>query len=236
VIDSAWQSYRNDDDEYIIRFQACADYNSTTNNGTWVDLGFEIQGKPTVEGTWVEAVCRTFALRKVNAIRVLWDYMAGNKTSETYLAAIHSLEINGNLLKRTLVQLSDQDGDAGNPNMLIAKGSFEKMRGGILATDGVGGCQRVKTVPIGAASGASAVSMGRTLLTVALRQINMRRYRYEGEMPGTPELGITIAADEDGDGSPDYTGVLREYSMAIGAGGHTITTGVVLDTAADVIE
>ena len=63
----------------------------------------------------------------------------------------------------------------------------------------------------------------------------MRRYRYEGVLPGTPELGITIQADEDGDGSSDYEGVLREYSMSIGAGGYTICTGVVLDTSASVI-
>jgi hypothetical protein len=225
------QDYHNAENEYVCRVEGCNDYNTTTHAGTWVDLGFGLEGKPNSDGTWVEGEAVAFTVRNVNAIRVVWDYMCGAKNATTYYwAFIHDIEIEGDTVKYELVQLTDDSGNVGYPRLVYAPASYEKLRGGIGAASASGGVQRVREVFIGASSQPAAVSIGRIYLITSLRRSRQRRYSYEGVLPGTPELGITIT-DSDG-----YEGVLREYSYAVGSGGAGIVTGVILDTSADVIE
>ena len=236
-----WQSYCNSTKTWVLRVYGCDDYNTTSaatrNASTWVDLGFSMEGTPAAEGSWVAGEALAFAKRRVNAIRIAWDFMAGPKENDSYYGVIHNIEILGNLIKYARCQLSNDDVDnVGKPEKLIAVSSYEKMRGGVKASTGVPGCQRVKSVKLGAASGPAAQSMARILLLTYLRMSEMRRYSYQGVLPGTPELGITISCDEDNDGAVDYVGVLREYSFAIGPAGISEATGVILSTVQAVID
>jgi len=224
---------------WVVRVYGCDNYDTTSaatrNASTWVDLGFSMEGTPAAEGSWVEGEALAFAKRRVNAIRLVWDYMPGPKTSgEYYYAVLHDIEILGNLIKYARCQLASTG--AGDAAKLVAPASYEKLRGGVKASTGVAGCQRVKSVKLGAASGPAAQSMARILLLTYLRMSEMRRYSYQGVLPGTPELGITIACDEDNDTVVDYTGVLREYSFAIGPVGISEATGTILSTVQAVID
>lgn len=233
---AAWQTYNNEMLTWICRVEGCSDYNSSTHAGTWVDLGFSVESKPASEGTWIEAEATTFAQRAVNAIRLVWDYMPGPKVVDEYWACLHDIEVNGSTIRYATCQLTDDAGNVGKPEYLYAPASFEKLRGGILATSGpsVAGTQRCKAEEIGCASEHSALSMARIILLTSLRMHGLRRYIYEGVHPGTPELGMTVACVEDG--ATTYTGILREYAFAIGECGITSTTGTVLSTATAVIE
>lgn len=234
AIDAAWQDYYNTDMEYSMRVEGCNDYNSTTHAGTWVDLGFGLEGKPNPEGTWVGGEAVAFSIRNVNAIRLVWDYMAGYKTAHSHIAFVHDIEIEGDTFKYEFIQLTGDPLVVGYPRFVYAPASYEKLRGGVDAHLGLDtyyhGPQRVKEVNIGASSQPAAVSIGRIHLITSLRRSKQRRYRYEGILPGTPELGITVTD------VGAYVGVLREYSYAVGAGGIGYVTGVILDTSADVIE
>jgi len=231
------QDYCNPEKEYEMHVEGCIDYDSDAHTGTWVDLGFSLKGKPGDNaGGWVTGEASAFSLTKVNAVRIVWDYMMGGKPQggisvPRYHAYIYDLEINGDTIKYTNVQLTDTV--KGDPNYYYAEDPFEKLRGGIKASIGTAGVQRVTTEDIGAGSENAAVSTGRLMLLAGLRLHGQRRWEYRGVLPGTPELGITLKYETTAE---DYTGVLREYSMGIGAGGQTICTGVVLSTETDVIE
>ncbi len=228
------QAYHNSTYTYVCKFQGCNDYNTSTHTGTFSDLGFSIEGKPDYVGKWIEGTSGALLLKRVNCVRVVWDYMPGPQTgSNQYWAPLHDLEIYGDLVKYSFVALGPA-GSGGNSSILCAPGSYEKLRGGIGASASAG-AQRTWHYPIGAASQMSAISMARMLLTLHLRMANQRRYEYHGLIPGTPALGITISVDETGDGAADYTGVLREYSISI-TGDYCHATGTVLSSAAEVIE
>ena len=230
------QYYHNAAETYVVRLQGCTDYNKTTHVGTWQDLAFGMEGEPNAVGGWARGEASAFALPQVNAIRIIWDYMAGPNHYKSFYAVLHDIEIFGDLVKYAMCQLAhttEHAAHAGEPEYYFADESYIKLRGGIKAIHGVGGSPRVKNEMIGAASGPSAISIARTMLVTSLQQYGQRRYMYEGVHPGTPELGLTIAVKESD--AVTYKGVLREYSMAIMGAGETITTGTVLSTEASVI-
>jgi hypothetical protein len=233
VIDAAWQDYYNSDKTWIVPLEGCIDYNPATHSGTWVDLGCSLESKASPEGTFVEHTFNLFSVRRVNAVRVMWDYMAGGKTAHSHWAPLHDIEIIADQVKYVLVQLTDDPAKKGKSAYVYGPQSYEKLRGGVKATSGVGGSQRVMVYPIGAASHAAAVSLGRIALTTHLARWNQRRYGYRGIVPGNPELGITITVVEDTGVS--YTGVIREVAILADVNGIDIQA-TILDSSASVIE
>lgn len=231
----AGQPYRNSSNTYVVRFQGCDDYSTATHTGTWVDLGFEIEGEPEKFGTSVYAAATVFAKRKVNAVRIMFDYMAGADTGNpVHQGYVHELIINGDTTKYVYVQTTDSTDDIGDNTKLYAPASHEKLRGGV-ESEGVGGSPRCYYYEIGAASEGAALSLARTALKMKLAQYAQRHYEYRGPLPNKPELGKTIAVDEDNDGVAEYTGVIRAYSVQV-ADPAIITTARVLDHNASVIE
>lgn len=230
------QPHRNSTNTWVVHLEGCDDYSTATHSGTWVNLGIEFEGFPDKNGKWVQSGSATaFKKRTVNAVRILFDYMPGPDTPDPkHYAVIHDLEIQGSNVQYVLVQLSALTTDAGDATKLIASGSFEKMRGGIKSGSSIPGCPRILSYPIGAASDAAAVSLGRVLLIDKLRLHTMRRYRYEGVLPAKPEVGLTLEIDENGDGGVDYTGVLWNWGIVADENG-IVTTGSVLDMSASVI-
>jgi len=232
------QPHRNSTNTWVVHLEGCDDYSTATHSGTWVNLGVEFEGFPDKNGKWVQSGNATaFKKRTVNAVRIMFDYMPGPDTitgSELHSAVIHDLEIQGSNVQYVLVQLSALTTDAGDATKLIASGSFEKMRGGIKSGNGIPGCPRILSYPIGAASDAAAVSLGRVLLIDKLRLHTMRKYRYEGVLPAKPEVGLTLEVDENGNGEVDYTGVLWSWGI-VADGNGIVTTGSVLDMSASVI-
>lgn len=230
----ATQYQRNADDTWLIRLEGAQNYNDATHIGTWFDLGCSVESKPSKEGTYAEGTFTVFAERRVNAVRVVWVNMAGPDTPPpNNWAPLHDIEIIADQVKYVLVQLTDNVLDKGKSAYLYGPASYEKLRGGVKAGIATGGSQRSLHWPIGAASHASAVSIGRLVLLTHLARWNQRRYGYEGIVPGSPELGITINCVETG--GTTYTGVIREYALVATADGISIQ-GTILDAAASVID
>ena len=215
-----WQLYCSEEGEVIIRFEGCDDYNKITHTGTWQPLGFRIKGKPPPggDGKFAIASATQFSITKVNAIRIIFEYMPGPKEIGQYWAIIHSLRIIGNTTKYVYVQLTDQSYHKGNPLYVTADAAMRKLRGGV-GSAGTPGSPRVLTKSIGAASGGAAISIGRDTLKTHLRKHSMRRYEYTGALPVKPELGLSIGVDEDADGIDDYIGTIREYAVTVAADG-----------------
>ena len=69
-----------------------------------------------------------------------------------------------------------------------------------------------------------------------LRQFQLREYTYNGFLPTKPELGVTIQVDEDGDGSYEYTGAIRGFTVTVESGGQCTTYVRVLDYESEAIE
>lgn len=231
----ASQYQRNGDDTWLIRLEGAQDYSfGAPPTATWFDLGCSLESKPSKDGTYVSGTFNLFSERRVNAVRIVWVNMAGPDTPPpNNWAPLHDIEIIADQVKYVLVQLSDLVADKGKSAYLYGPASYEKLRGGVKASSGVGGSQRSLHWPIGAASHASAVSIGRLVLLTHLARWNQRRYSYEGIVPGSPELGITINCVEDS--GTTYTGVIREYAMVATADGISIQ-GTILDANAAVID
>lgn len=216
--DDTWHPYHSDENEVVIRIEGCDDYDKNFHIGTWQHLGFTIKGKPEEDATFAIASADRFSMTKVNAIRIVFEYMPGPKESGEYWAIVHSLRITGNTKKYIYVQLTDDDERKGNPLYVTADAAMRKLRGGV-GSSGSAGAPRVLSTSIGAASEGAAISIGRNKLKTHLRRHSMRRYEYTGALPVKPELGLTIGVDEDADGSDDYVGVIREYTTTVAADG-----------------
>ncbi len=233
VIDTH-QPHQNDQKSYLVRLQGCNDYNATTHAGTWFDLGCEIEGSPELNGRWVEATFTQFIDRSVNAVRVLWDYMAGTKDGPNHYAWIHDLVIEGDTVKYVYVQTTDREDLIGNVSYVYAPDSHIKLRGGVKSA-GTDGCPRAYHHEVGATTRSAALSIGRTMLKIRLTRHKMKGYDYDFILPAKPELGITISVDEDGDSVYDYTGVIHSYRVSLTADGQR-TSGTVMNHSAAVIE
>jgi len=152
---------------------------------------------------------------------VVWEYMAGPVDSgHKYWAAIHNIRIMGNITKYALVQTTDDVLNKTLPQYLYDVNAHVKLRGGVNA-DGSAGAQRVHNINIGAASEAAALTIGRAYLESSLILYKQHSYSYPGVLASKPELGDTIATDEDG-GGVDYTGVMREFTISVDGEATTI--------------
>jgi len=215
VLEGWSRSYVNDDNTYFVSILAAAD--ATVSSGeiasaTWKQLGY-IKGTPGVEASSVELKITDFVLRDVNAIRIQFDYMAGpQRPGDYYWAAVHLLRIIGNVTKYQLVQTSDDAGDKTDPSFLYVPNTHEKLRGGLLA-DSAAGSPLARQVSIGAASDAAAKTIGRAWLEASIIKFLSKNYTYAGTLDAVPILGKTAEFDETNNGSPDYTGVLREIEL-----------------------
>ncbi len=230
-----WQSYKNPEKTYVVRILGCNDYNSTNHTGTWFELGCVMEGKARATKTWCAGEWFHFLERKVNAVKVVFDYMPGWKETDAHWGVIHNFVIEGDTEQYVFVQLTDSI--KGNPLYVYAPASFEKMRGSFGASSGpsVAGVGRNIQHPIGAASEGAAISLGIALLKTKLRQYEQRRYRSMQELPAKPELGIQIGVDENNDTVIDYEGIIREYALLI-QDESIYVEAAVLDYAANLIE
>jgi len=219
VIDTN-QTRRNTQKTYVVKVQACDDYSTgshdTAGNG-WHDLD-TFEGLPAVNGKSVKFEIKKFILREANAIRIVFEYMAGYKTVNSYLGIVHQLKVQGNNTSYALIQTTDDAAKKGLPPFLYVPDTHKKLRGGVNSS-GAAGSPRTKHIDIGAASYGGAVTIGRALLESAITLYQMRTYEYEGELNAKPELGDTIEIDETGNGSADYTGVMRALELEIAADG-----------------
>lgn len=217
----------------VLRFQGCTDYNTGTNTGTWQDLGFEIENKPAKDSLSITAEATSFTLRSVNAVRLIWDYMAGN--ANTGYGVVFELKIIGNITQYFSVDLTDQVTDIGDPSKIYAPNTYRKLRGGVNASTGVAGTPRCEDYFIGVASDQSAVSMARFVALTKLRKFQERQYEYRGFLPALPRLGIIMGFKETGGVAADYTGTIRSHSVAVGTDGILTNVGV-LDYTVAVLE
>ena len=223
------------DYNYEVRLEGCDDYNSTTHVGTWRDLGCSMQGTPGSTATTVTGEFDGFALSNVNAVRIMFNYMAGPlQAGDYYWGAVHEFSIDGDSSTFVFVQTSDTVKD--DPLFLYAPSSHYKLRGGMNSASGAG-CPRVLVYDAGGTSEGAAISLGRLLLTTKLAKYSQRIYQYQGTFSTTlPELGDTIAIDEDNDGSAEYTGILMGISGQIQGSGGTAWTLRVFNPDVEVIQ
>ena len=204
----------NDNYEYEVRVEGCADYDTTINaptSGEWLDLGGAIIGTPAPDGIAVKLeMDAPFLLPAVNAIRIVFDYMAGPKISgDFYWACIHQLIVRGNITKYALVQTTDNAALKTNPAYVYNVAAHKKLRGGINSS-GAAGVPIVKIVDnIGPASEGAAYTIARAHLNGALHLYKQRQYATAKALATWPELGDTIATDGE------YTGVCRMFKAAL---------------------
>lgn len=233
---TANQTHKNADKEYVVRVLGCDDYNTTTHdtagNG-WQDIGLIITGKPSHGGLTASKEVTAFAMPRVNALRIQFDYMAAPRSGTNYYyGTVHGFRVQGDVRGFVFVQT---DGTTRDESKLVyAVDTHTKLRGGVKSSGGAGS-PRVLYHETGALSEGAAISLGRSLLLVKLRLFEERLYEHLAIPSAKPELGDTIEIDEDGDGSPDYTGVLRGYSLTIAPNGKPTLTLRVLDYDAAVI-
>lgn len=232
-----WQSnFQNEDKTWVLRVEGCDDYDTTTNTGTFVNIGFEMEGDPEGTAKWADGKATAFTKQNVNALRLVFDFMPGPRKADWFYGIVHDFEVYGNAIQYTTVNLTDDAGDIGDPRFIYAPDTFQKLRGGFKAQNGVPGVPRMFQHPIGPSSEGAAISLGRIRLANMLRLHNMRRAEYAGVLPFKPELGRTIGIDEDGDDVDDYVGVLRQYEVEYNADeGTLIARGTILDSTTGVL-
>jgi len=195
---------------YQVYLQGCTDYNSSTNSGTWQDLGCEIHGLPASEGVPDMVEFSQFLLTSVNAVRVMFRYMAGPKRDgDYYWAVVHDLVIQGDVASYVLVQTSDTE--QGDPLYYYAPAYHEKVRGGLKASTSAGSA-KVLDIDIGPSSEGAAISIARAKLLHSAPMFQQKTYLYKGVIAegDKPELGETITVTPD-----SYTGVLRAMDIVI---------------------
>ena len=241
-----WPNTFSGDGASDLRIDCCSDYNSSTHTGTWKEMCSNIKHVPTNSGDAYEVEITSFIRPQCNAIRIWWNYMPGGWTgaqpqsTEYHMGVIHDLIIEASMTTEggskafAMCELSNSAADVGDPTKIYAPDSFRKLRGGVNASTGVAGTNRCEHYPIGVASDQAAISMARYRLLAKQRKYQERVYEYRGLLPGIPRLGITVAVDEDGDSVADYTGVLRQHTIAVGSDGVKIQYSL-LNYNADVI-
>ncbi|HSW65422.1 MAG TPA: hypothetical protein VLH56_19250 [Dissulfurispiraceae bacterium] len=208
----------NENETFVVAVHGCADYNCTTFAGSFANLGAKIEGKATRDGTSVKHVMNNFIQREVNAIRIVFEYMAGPIDSgHKYWAILHELQVRGNVKRRVLVQTSDTEQN--DPYYVYDVDAHKKLRGGILSAGSAGSPKIKGDIDIGAASESGAITIARAYLQTALKLYEAREYNFQGEMTSKPELGDTVEVDEDGDTAADYTGVIRNLQITINSTG-----------------
>ena len=211
---TAWgRTTANVEGTYLVKLQGSFNYDYVTHTGDWLDLGCEIEGKPDTAGVPELVEFTNFLLPAVNAVRLLFVYMAGRKaTGEHYWAPVHELIIEGNNLRWTYVQTSPTE--QVQSEYVYAPASHKKLRGGPNSNAG-GGAARAETFEIGPASDTAARSAGRARLFTKLAQNIVKNYEYEGvvAVADLPQVADTIKADEDGTGGYEFTGIARAVSM-----------------------
>lgn len=194
---------------YQVKLQGCVDYDTATNSGTWQDLGCEIEGKPDPNGVPELVEFTDFLLPAVNAVRIVFLYMAGPKQAgDFYRASVHDVIIEGNNERYTLVQTSDTE--QAQSGFVYAVSTHKKLRGGPNSNVG-GGAARVDILPnIGPASDTAARTIGRQYLIGKLNQSTVKTYTYDGVISSStlPGIGDTITVTPD-----SFTGIIRGLSM-----------------------
>lgn len=207
----------NADFEYVVRVDGCSDYNTSTNTGTWEELGFVIEGKPFIDGVPILHEARNFIKRTVNAIRIVFEFMAGDKrTGDFYTASVHDLIVEGSTTDYVYVQTSDSTQN--DKEFIYAPDTHNKLRGGVKAANagaGVGGSPKVYNHPnIGGASEDAAYSVARTVAKIKLATHAALHVEYKGILPAAnkPELLDTWKVQQGG-GIADFTGYIRGYSI-----------------------
>ncbi len=208
------QPFQNSNKTYLCRIDGCVDYNSSSHTGTWQELGCFMTGEPSVNGGSVKGNWTAFLLQRVNAIRVVWEFMPGPKEPNQYYGVIHDLFIVTNNVKFAEVQLTDDVADKGDSTKIFAPDSFRKLRGGIHSSTNVAGTQRPIWHRIGASSDGAAVSLARTLLKTNLVLYESKRGEYTGPLPVKPDLGTTVTITET-PGGATYTGALRSSLVTV---------------------
>lgn len=217
VIEGYNRSTAREDFNYQVRLEACDDYDTATHTGTWVDMGCMMSGYPGKDALSAQAEFRNFAISNVNAIRIVFDYMAGRKAvGDYYWGIVHNFFVDADVENYQFVQTTATDDLGGN--FIYVPETHYKLRGGVNSSGGAGS-PRVLMYDIGASSDGAALTLAKTLLTMKLVQYSQRHYEYRGVLLTIPELGDTIAVDETGDGSADYTGILMGMTADIRDGG-----------------
>jgi len=224
---TADRTRHNTDNTYVFRIDGATDYDTSSHTATdWQQLGAQIQGVGARDGTSVELQLTEFIRKEVNAIRLVWEYMAGPvDDGHKYWGCVHNLIITGDIVKYSLVQTTDSAALQTNPAYVYDVDAHVKLRGGINA-DSSAGSPRIDNVSIGAASEAAALTIGAAYLKTSLLLYSMRNYTYLGALTSKPEIGDTVATDETGSGSADYTGVIRELDVDVAADQTTTDYGI----------
>ena len=231
---NADRSRANENETYVMRIDGCNDFDATDqasieSSGTWYVLG-RIEGIAERDGETVKLEIDAFIVREINAIRLVWEYMAGPvEDGHKYWATCHRLIVRGNITKYQFVQTSASTEN--DPLFVYDVAAHTKLRGGVNA-DGAAGSPRVKYVKIGAASDEGAISLARTYLTNSLILYKRVTYTRQGALTALPALGKTVETDEDGSGAADYTGVSRGWGIRATAKAGTVVTYTVMDTDA----
>jgi hypothetical protein len=240
---STWGRARfipGDESKYEARIDGATNFDTAAPAGAydWQPL-LTIRGENNVNGGASDIIYSPDALinQDINAIRVVWVVAPGPKTAgDNYWGYVHALVAEGSSTGSYVhVRLSDVVADMGNMERVVAAASYEKMRGGVNASIGVGGASRGKLLEIGASNMEGALALARTLLLQKLILYESRSYEIVEYMPTLPELGDTIAVDEDGDGAVEYTGLLRGYNITDTPEG-TVVTIRLLDYGAGFVE
>jgi hypothetical protein len=237
------QPENNGDNTYTVRFMgtiqvpAPGDGWETLVDTDWFDIGLEMTAEPSDMGISANVEGSKFTQPLVRCVAIEWVNMPGPKQpSPFYWAVLHDIVIEAGGTKYAVCQLTDDAANKGKPEFLYAPESFCKLRGGHWAAENVPGCQRCNHVPIGAATGPSALSLARRLLIASLKFTKTKSYKYTGILLGTPELAVTIDVDEDGDLTTDYSGVIKDYSYTVRGMGYGEVTASLIDTSAEVLE
>lgn len=216
VIEDGGRNEANTDFSFFVKVQGTSDYDTTINDSasaTWFDLGVDMTGIPTREGKSVEAEWTDFIERNVNAVRIVFDYMAGPVTAgEFYWGVVHEFLVNGNTTKWIVIQTSDTVDD--DPLFVKATNTHKKLRGGLRSTGaGAGaGVPRSIDFPGVASSEASAITIGRFFLLILLLSYQLRTFEYPGELASIPQLYQTITVTEETGVS--YTGLVMDVGLS----------------------
>jgi len=158
--------------------------------------------------------------KTVNCVRV--RFITTPAFNNDYEGILHELEISTGSTEAYVLVQTDAVTDNGG-TLLLAANSHKKLRGSNANLP-----SRCEMLDIGPASKGAAITLGRWELRNRLKWYQMRIYEYPGPLPAYPELGMTIAVDEDGDGNADYTGICRGYTIEC-SGGRMVTELRLLD-------
>jgi len=206
-----------------VRIDGATNFNNafpTAAGYDWRRIGFIIEDEAQANGgATPEMVLEgdKITLKDVNALRIVFEYMAGqHRPGEYYYGFVHSFKAEGlGEGNYALVQTTDDANLRGNLHYIYAPASHEKLRGGVKAAFPAAGSPRCKMLDIGGGSEGGALAIGRAWLEQHLQLFQERSYVYTGELPRKPELGDVAQINEEPAAGYEYTGNIRGYTITM---------------------